>query len=401
MRGLYRVSQEIAQFRHDHSKDAGRIQMGHGKKKMKRRRKKPKKGRTELIKQGISAPIIGAAAENASLFMVYGKCQEAIVHFSPRVGGGLGIGELMIAGAGAGAVTSFVLYVFYLPLLSLSSLLPSTFSLSPPLLLVTSFPSIDAGRDVTCDLPYCIRREELIYRTPIELIKCRMQVQMLTREGALGAATTLTTPKPTPASTPITQSRPFSTSSILRQTPPPISTLSPPMGPIALISDTFRRQGIRGLWLGQTGTLLRETGGSAAWFGAYETSTRLFISQYKYQSKSDLSAWQLMLSGALAGISYNVTLFPADSIKSNMQTFAELNPGSPRTSFLETGKRIFKTRGFKGLYAGCGLTCLRSGPSSAMIFFLFQRLEQNFGYVFGLDSSEASGERSEVKAKVE
>jgi hypothetical protein len=43
--------------------------------------------------------------------MVYGKCQEAITHFSPREGGGLVIGELMLAGAGAGAVTSFVLYV--------------------------------------------------------------------------------------------------------------------------------------------------------------------------------------------------------------------------------------------------------------------------------------------------
>jgi hypothetical protein len=60
--------------------------------------------------------------------MVYGKCQELITHFkpvspiSPSSGGGgqLGIGELMLAGAGAGAVTSFVLYVFY-PLASSSS----------------------------------------------------------------------------------------------------------------------------------------------------------------------------------------------------------------------------------------------------------------------------------------
>ena len=240
--------------------------------------------------------------------------------------------------------------------------------------------------------------ELLINRTPIELIKCRMQVQMLTREGALGTTTTpgtTTTTTSTPKPSSVTQSRPFSSSSILRQTPP----LAPPMGPIALISDTFRRQGIKGLWLGQTGTLLRETGGSAAWFGAYETSTRLFISQYNYNSKSDLSAWQLMLSGALAGVSYNVILFPADSIKSNMQTFAELNPGAMRSSFMETGKRIFRTRGLKGLYAGCGLTCLRSGPSSAMIFFLFQRLEQNFGYVFGLDANEVNGERSEVKVE--
>jgi ornithine carrier protein len=211
---------------------------------------------------------------------------------------------------------------------------------------------------------------------------------MLTREGSL----TTTPPPTTPPS-----SRSFSTSSIASQiqTPTPTTRLAPPMGPFALISDTLRRQGLKGLWLGQTGTLLRETGGSAAWFGAYETSTRFFIRTYSYKSKSELAAWQLMSSGALAGVSYNVILFPADSIKSNMQTFAELNPGVQQSSFVGTGKEIFRTRGLRGLYAGCGLTCLRSGPSSAMIFFLFQRLEQNFGYIFGLDGSEVNGERSE------
>lgn len=225
-----------------------------------------------------------------------------------------------------------------------------------------------------------------------------MQVQMLTREGALPTPTPTSTSSIPSTSTHPTNSKPFSTSSILRQTQTPLTQASP-MGPIALISDTFRRQGLRGLWLGQTGTLLRETGGSAAWFGAYETSTRFFIKTYKYHSKSDLSAWQLMLSGALAGVSYNVILFPADSIKSNMQTFAELNPGVKQSSFVGTGKTIFRTRGLKGLYAGCGLTCLRSGPSSAMIFFLFQRLEQNFGYIFGLDGSEVNGQRSEIKVE--
>jgi hypothetical protein len=44
--------------------------------------------------------------------MIYGKCQEGILALSPREGG-LGIGELMVAGAGAGAFTSFVLYAFY------------------------------------------------------------------------------------------------------------------------------------------------------------------------------------------------------------------------------------------------------------------------------------------------
>lgn len=236
-----------------------------------------------------------------------------------------------------------------------------------------------------------------VCRTPIELIKCRMQVQMLTREGAFGAAAESslagssaggTSKTNANASTSTSSTRPFSTSSLTRQlhTPTPIPQ-SAPSGPFTLVVDTIRKSGIRGLWLGQTGTLFRETGGSAAWFGAYETSTRLWLKHYHgpTATKADLTTIQLMSSGALAGVSYNVILFPADSVKSSMQTWAELNPGSPTASFGATAKNIYRTRGIRGLYAGCGLTCLRSGPSSAMIFLIYQRLEQNFGYIFGIN----------------
>lgn len=222
---------------------------------------------------------------------------------------------------------------------------------------------------------------------------------MLTREGSLGstplsglaAAAASKTAPTTPGSqsqSQTTQARRFSTSSITQQihvsTPRPSA---PPSGPFALVLDTVRQHGLRGLWLGQTGTLFRETGGSAAWFGAYETSTRLWLKHYHPagSTKADLTTVQLMTSGALAGVSYNVILFPADSVKSSMQTWAELNPGAARVSFGATAKNIWKTRGFRGLYAGCGLTCLRSGPSSAMIFLIYQRLEQNFGYIFGIE----------------
>jgi ornithine carrier protein len=73
--------------------------------------------------QGISAPIVGAALENATLFLVYAKCQAAILALNPTgSGSGLSLSdkalgkrrelstpEMALAGAGAGFVTSFVL----------------------------------------------------------------------------------------------------------------------------------------------------------------------------------------------------------------------------------------------------------------------------------------------------
>jgi hypothetical protein len=70
------------------------------------------------MKQGLSAPIVGAAAENACLFLVYNQIQR-LVDGAAGVGSSESDGaarekplsELALAAAGAGAVTSFVLCV--------------------------------------------------------------------------------------------------------------------------------------------------------------------------------------------------------------------------------------------------------------------------------------------------
>ncbi|EJT46427.1 L-ornithine transporter [Trichosporon asahii var. asahii CBS 2479] len=272
--------------------------------------------------QGLSAPVVGAAMENATLFFVYNRCQAGIVSLRPEAqrDAPLTIPELALSGAGAGAVTSYVL-------------------------------------------------------TPIELIKCRMQVQQISHPaGDVIVKTGLEAPA-SPASQVVL--------------PASMTQSNAPKGPLALIADTVRQNGIRGLWLGQTGTLLRETGGGAAWFGMYELLAKYFISRRQKRAapdvtitKADLSPWELMAAGAGGGICYNVSLFPADSVKSTIQTYAELNPNKPVPGFVETARNIYKSRGIRGLYAGCALTCMRSGPSSAMIFALFETLTTHLGWIF-------------------
>jgi len=163
-------------------------------------------------------------------------------------------------------------------------------------------------------------------------------------------------------------------------------------GPFAIISSVLRNEGWRGLWLGHTGTLIRETGGGAAWFGANEIAAKFFMARHAKKSgrplseisKKDLSALELALSGANAGIWYNLALFPADTIKSTIQTEEELRPKTvnelrPRSTFLGTGKAIYRAQGIRGLYAGCGVTVARAVPSSAMIFLIYDSLKSHFG----------------------
>ena len=165
-------------------------------------------------------------------------------------------------------------------------------------------------------------------------------------------------------------------------------------GVLSVISSVFRHHGLLGFWHGQLGTLIRETGGSAAWFGSYEGVSQAFR---RWNARAleprtptvshtqTLSLWQQLLAGATAGVSYNFIFFPADTIKSRMQT-EDVNPVdmtgrgiTKRETFWDSGKALWKQQGIRGLYRGCGITVIRSAPSSAIIFAVYEGLKKGLG----------------------
>lgn len=286
-------------------------------------------------------PVLGAMAENATLFVVYNQSQAALRRLFPPPPSSAGpmdaphmsIPQTAAAAALAGAAASFVL-------------------------------------------------------TPVELIKCKMQVSNIAAETALLAAASPASPspsstRPSPATTAATLGARHASTVAASSA----ATLPPRQpGAIAFTRSVLREYGIRGLWLGQTGTMIRETGGGAAWFTTFELLVAYFIQRRANRgetskatpgarvTKGDLSAFELMSAGASAGVMYNVILFPADCIKSTIQTEDELRGAAgkkePRRSFAQVGKDIYKARGIKGLYSGCGLTALKAAPSSALIFYM-------------------------------
>ena len=244
--------------------------------------------------RGVSAPLFGAAAENACLFWAYRVTQDVlratVLSRDYGVDEKLPLGALVTAGGVAGAITSLVL-------------------------------------------------------TPIELVKCRMQV---------------------PLQSPLDPNL----------SPARVGLATEPVNPFAVIADVYRREGVSGFWRGQLGTLLRETGGSMAWFGSYETLSLYFKNRLENPSVETIPIWQQMISGAVAGMSYNFIFFPADTIKSKIQT-GELT--NVRPTFSDVGRELYKAHGLKGLYRGCGITVARSAPSSALIFTIYESLRQTFG----------------------
>lgn len=64
----------------------------------------------EPLVKGLPAPVAGAMAENASLFLSYRELQNVIKTLTGKDAEyQLPLGQLMIAAAGAGTITSFVL----------------------------------------------------------------------------------------------------------------------------------------------------------------------------------------------------------------------------------------------------------------------------------------------------
>ena len=200
-------------------------------------------------------------------------------------------------------------------------------------------------------------------RTPIELVKCKMQVQMLVMVPPTGgAAVTLG-------------------GSVPRNLP----------GPISMLVSVIRNTGIRGLWLGHTGTFIRETGGTAAWFGTKEYVASLLLARRSHRNSADtqLRPWESAFSGACAGATFDLALFPADTVKSTMQTEEELRSKSKtnvrgmdssamsrKATFGGTFMALYRAKGIRGLYAGCGITVARSIPSSAVIFLIYDGLKK-------------------------
>lgn len=166
-------------------------------------------------------------------------------------------------------------------------------------------------------------------------------------------------------------------------------------GPIEILRSIVRTEGLSGLWLGHTGTLIRETGGSVVWFGIKEIVASALIARHAPGEKTNtlpaeaqLRPWESALAGACAGVGYTFLLFPADCVKSTVQTEEELRPRAalrpgelplPKSTFTGVLKEIYKTKGIRGLYAGCGVSVGRSAPSSALIFLIYDALEKHFG----------------------
>ena len=166
--------------------------------------------------------------------------------------------------------------------------------------------------------------------TPFELVKCRLQVQNSTATGTVGGFRAY-------------------------------------RGPLDVVLRTLREEGlVRGLYRGNASTLLREVPGNFCWYGTYEGVCKALTPDGG--TKDDLGPSAHLIGGASAGVAYWSAFYPADTVKSHVQT----HPDRATHGFWETFRRIYKVGGLRALYQGWGITVMRAAPAHAVIFAAYE-----------------------------
>ena len=134
---------------------------------------------------------------------------------------------------------------------------------------------------------------------------------------------------------------------------------------------------LRRFYSGFLPTMGREVCGNAAWFATFRV-----VSSFLQPDEARRVLWQNALSGAAAGVMYWSVLYPADTIKTRMQTASKPCSGAAevgrrgKPTILSVGRDIVREGGIRALYRGWTTTVMRAAPANAVIFSVYNACEK-------------------------
>ena len=149
-------------------------------------------------------------------------------------------------------------------------------------------------------------------------------------------------------------------------------------GVVDVARQMVRKEGFGSLYAGFSATVLREGPGTAAWFVTYNALVRAMLKEG--QSRADLPAHKLVAAGGFGGMAYWALLYPVDVVKTKMQ----LCPQHRRLGFARAFGRAYAAGGVGGLYAGLGVTLIRAFPSNGVIFLVYENATRVWDNAFGV-----------------
>ncbi|CBZ25196.1 mitochondrial ornithine carrier protein-like protein [Leishmania mexicana MHOM/GT/2001/U1103] len=136
-------------------------------------------------------------------------------------------------------------------------------------------------------------------------------------------------------------------------------------GSLDCAQQVFREHGCKGLYRGGVAMLCREVPGSVAWCGTYDI-LKSWMTPEGMPTQS-LPLWKLMIAGGWSGVAFWTAFYPSDMVKTRIQ----VDPAYEKLSLWGAMTRVYQTEGLRALYRGWALTAVRSFPSNAVIFGVF------------------------------
>ncbi|XP_048371055.1 mitochondrial ornithine transporter 1-like [Sphaerodactylus townsendi] len=149
------------------------------------------------------------------------------------------------------------------------------------------------------------------------------------------------------------------------------TTLSQRSSTWAVVKAIFQSEGPLGFFQGLTSTWLREVPGYFFFFGGYEVSRSFFLQAG--QSKEELGALPVTVSGGIGGAAFWLAVYPIDSVKSRIQV---LSMAGRQDGFLLSFLHILRTEGVMALYSGLMPTVIRALPSNGALFLAYEMTQK-------------------------
>jgi len=168
-----------------------------------------------------------------------------------------------------------------------------------------------------------------------------------------------------------------------------------PVSSWAIARDTWRQEGIRGLYYGGAITSVRDAVGYGFYFWSYEQAKRATVSPHDSDSQAAL---KIMLCGGLAGIVTWASIFPLDVVKTRVQTQvtrilpltgleeeqrllsgdveASKTRSTRRLNSVQIARHAYKTEGLAVFFRGLGICSIRAFVVNAVQWAVYEWMMQ-------------------------
>ncbi|KAK9355130.1 mitochondrial carrier domain-containing protein [Lipomyces doorenjongii] len=128
-------------------------------------------------------------------------------------------------------------------------------------------------------------------------------------------------------------------------------------GPLDVVKKLYKEGGIRSLMRGSLATVCRDGPGSAIYFATYE-----YLKKELTPAGNSMSLGAISFAGGMSGVAMWITIFPIDTIKSQLQS------SETHTNIARVTRSIYKVGGVKAFFPGLGPALARSFPANAATF---------------------------------